>query len=316
MSGVELNPAYELMILSDSVWWLFLRILPYWVSGILAGSLVSVFLAEKIYRLIKWTAGCGNQVSNSKRVSAISARLRDACSIIAASVLGVVSPLCMFGTIPLIVAFGKSGVPQHLLASFMVSSVLLNPNIFMLTFVLGGTLAWMRLVFSVLSGVFAGVLVLVFYKDKALFSFGGFGDTGNKKKKSFFKDLVKAFRITAPYLLLGIVLSALFSRYVPPQFVARIFGTGARQGLGMLLATSLSVPLYACGGGVIPLIRAWMFAGMGVGDAMAFMLAGPATKITNVSAVKVLLPGRHFAFYLLYCFSFAVVAGLITAVLV
>jgi uncharacterized membrane protein YraQ (UPF0718 family) len=221
----------------------------------------------------------------------------------------------MFGTVPVIAAFGRKGVPQHLLAAFMVGSILLNPNIFLLSFALGTDIAVMRLVLSLVGGMLAGVVVLFF--RKSLFSFEKFGagrDLSDNKKKAFAADLFKAFRLTAPFLALGIVVSAVFSRYVPPDWVARAFG--ARHGIGVLFATSLSVPLYACGGGIIPLIRAWLFAGMGAGEAMAFMIAGPATKITNISAVKMILGARHFVFYLIFCIIFAIMAGVLTTAII
>jgi len=219
----------------------------------------------------------------------------------------------MYGTIPVIAALGHKKVPQHLLAAFMVSSVLLNPNLFLLSFALGVGVALARLLLAFICGSLAGVLVLVFFKQKALFDFSRFAPA-DKAKMPFLRDLLKAFRITTPYLLVGIVLTALLSRYMPPELIARMFG--ARRGLGVLFATSLSIPLYACGGGVIPLIRAWLFAGMGVGDALAFMIAGPATKITNLSAVKMILGAKHFLFYLAYCIIFAVVAGLAAGLII
>jgi hypothetical protein len=54
-----------------------------------------------------------------------------------------------------------------------------------------------------------------------------------------------------------------------------------------------------------------MFAGMGSGDAMTFMLAGPSVKINNLSAVKMILGAKNFLFYILYCLTFAVMAGII-----
>jgi len=50
---------------------------------------------------------------------------------------------------------------------------------------------------------------------------------------------------------------------------------------------------------------------MGAGDAMAFMIAGPATKINSLSAIKMILGAKHFAYYLIYCVVFAVLAGLL-----
>jgi uncharacterized membrane protein YraQ (UPF0718 family) len=228
-------------------------------------------------------------------------------AISAASFLGVLSPLCMYGTVPVIAAFGRKGVPAHLLAAFMVSSVLLNPNLFVLGFVLGAHLALARLGLALLCGILAGVLVLRFFKKKPLFNFDKFAPR-DKGKKTFFPDLFKAFRITAPYLLLGTTLTALFTRYVPPDAVAGVFG--ARRGLGVLFAASLSIPLYVCGGGVMPLLRAWLFVGMGYGDALAFMLAGPATKIMNLAAVKMILGAKNFILYLAYVLGFAMLVGL------
>ena len=64
------------------------------------------------------------------------------------------------------------------------------------------------------------------------------------------------------------------------------------------MAATIGVPLYACGGGTIPLIRGWLMDGMSVGSAAAFMLTGPATKITNLSALKIVFGLRRFLLYL------------------
>jgi uncharacterized membrane protein YraQ (UPF0718 family) len=270
-----------------------LQIGPYWASGLVAGSLVSVFLSEKI----------------TKKMACLASGRFWLLPLCIASFLGIVSPLCMYGTVPVIAALGKKNVPQYLLAGFMISSILLNPNIFLFSFALSVNIALTRLALVFLSGILTGVFVLLLFKKKKLFSFDRFTLQANKNKKTFFIDLLKAFRITAPYLLFGISLSALFDRYVHPDWISNIFG--ARRGLGVLFATTLSIPLYACGGGTIPLIKAWMQAGMGTGDAMAFMLAGPALKINNLSAVKMIFGIKHFLLYLGYSLVFALFAGLI-----
>ena len=62
----------------------------------------------------------------------------------------------------------------------------------------------------------------------------------------------------------------------------------------MLMAATIGVPLYACGGGTIPLIREWLTMGMSMGSAAAFMLTGPPTKITNLGALKIVLGMKRF----------------------
>ena len=282
---------HEFYMLSRSITTQFLEFLPYWSSGLIVGSLVSVYLSESIAaKMTHLDSGKGYFLP-----------------ICAASALGIVSPLCMHGTVPVLAALGHKHVPQHQLAAFMVGSVLLNPNLFLLGFALGHEIALTRLLLAFVCGSLAGVLALAFFKSRPLFDFSRFAPA-DKEKKTFLRDLFKAIRITTPYFLLGIVLTTLFYRYMPTEWITRMFG--ARRGLGVLFATSMSVPLYACGGGVIPLIRAWLFAGMNAGDALAFMIAGPATKINNLSAVKMILGVRNFLLYLAYCVGFAMLAGL------
>jgi len=282
---------HEIRMLLGSVWLQFQQIGPYWAVGLVAGSLVSVFLSDRI---------AGKMVQ-------LASNTFWPVPLCIAAFLGIVSPLCMYGTVPIIAALGKKGVPQHLLAAFMISSILLNPNILFFTFALGAGLALARLGLSFLSGVLAGGLVLLLFRNRVLFAFERFAPQDDKRKRVFFLDLFKAVRITAPYLLFGITLAAWFERYVPPDLVAGLFGE--RRGLGVLFATTVSIPLYVCGGGTIPLVRAWMQAGMGTGDAMAFMLAGPTVKINNISAVKMIFGAKHFALYLAYNIAFAMIAG-------
>ena len=292
---------YEAGMVLGGIWLQFRHIGLYWAGGLIAGSLVSVYLSENISQKMAALSGGGNKVFF----------LTIALSI--ASILGIASPLCMYGTVPIIAALGKKGVPQHILTAFMVSSILLNPNIFLFTFALGTDLALIRLGLSFLSGLLAGFLAMVFFRKKDIFSFDKFETKEEGRKKTFFRDLFKAFRITFPYLLFGITLSSIFERYVPPDFIVGFFGQ--RQGLGVLFAASISIPLYVCGGGTIPLIRAWLFAGMGQGEAMAFMLAGPAVKINNLSAVKMILGKKNFVLYIVYCLSFAIISAWIMEII-
>ncbi len=69
------------------------------------------------------------------------------------------------------------------------------------------------------------------------------------------------------------------------------------------------VPMYVCGGGTIPLLMTWLNHGMSYGAATSFMLTGPATKITNLGAVKIVLGMRHFLYYLLFVMLYALLCG-------
>jgi len=109
--------------------------------------------------------------------------------------------------------------------------------------------------------------------------------------------------------LIGVLLSAVFQRYVPEDVMVWIFGSN--RAFGILMSATIGVPLYVCGGGTIPLLQYWMAGGMSMGSAAAFMIVGPATKITNLGALKIVLGVRRFILYILFCMLFAILSGLL-----
>jgi uncharacterized membrane protein YraQ (UPF0718 family) len=115
--------------------------------------------------------------------------------------------------------------------------------------------------------------------------------------------------MTGLYFLAGVVLSALFQLYVPADAFAKLFGSG--NGFGVLMAATIGVPLYVCGGGTIPLLQSWLWNGMSMGSAATFMLTGPATKITNLGALKIVLGMKQFLFYLAFTNLLALTAGFV-----
>ena len=175
----------------------------------------------------------------------------------------------------------------------MMASILLNPQLMIYSTALGmGALA-VRIVSCSLCGVTAGLLVHFFYKDKPFFNFDGFHadvsrDTDPHLFLRFCKNFGRNVKATGIYFLAGVLLSALFQRYVPSDQFAELFGK-RNEGFGVLMAATIGVPLYVCGGGTIPLLRAWLYDGMSMGSAAAFMITGPATKITNLGAMKIVL---------------------------
>ena len=279
------------------------QILPYWILGMLIGSFVSVFLKDKIHQTFK----------------AIQNKQLGIIGIFISSALGILSPLCMYGTIPIAASFSKGGMKDDWLAAFMMSSVLLNPQLIVYSTALGTTAVLIRVVSCYLCGVVAGLLIKVFYASKSFFNFKEFDepishDTDPNVLKRFLKNLGRNVKATGLYFLIGVILSALFQRYVPSDLMVSIFGNN--EAFGVLMAATIGVPLYACGGGTIPLLRQWLVSGMSMGSAAAFMLSGPATKITNLGALKIVLGIKHFLIYVAYIMLFSLVSGLLINVFV
>ena len=57
-----------------------------------------------------------------------------------------------------------------------------------------------------------------------------------------------------------------------------------------------------------PCGRLW--SGMSLGSAAAFMITGPATKITNLGALKIAMGWRRFALYIIFVMVFALLTGI------
>ncbi len=274
------------------------QIAAYWIAGILIGSLVSVFVKDRIHGLLR----------------NMSASRFGALGWVFASLLGIASPLCLYGTVPLAASVSRGGMRDDWLAAFMMSSILLNPQLIVYSAALGATALTVRIVSCFLCGVTAGALVRLFYRDKPFFDFSKFGDPVNRDVDPnlilrLLKNIGRNIKATGPLFLLGITLSALFQRYVPADLLTKLFGNN--EAWGVLMAATVGVPLYACGGGTIPLLRQWLAEGMSLGSAAAFMITGPATKITNLGALKIVLGGRRFLLYLAFVMLFSLLTGLL-----
>lgn len=90
------------------LWYYFIllirQIFPYWVWGMVLGSAVSVFAKNKIHAVFQTLQG--------KEIGILG--------IILASILGIASPLCMYGMIPVAASFSKGGIKDDWMAAFMM----------------------------------------------------------------------------------------------------------------------------------------------------------------------------------------------------
>lgn len=102
------------------------------------------------------------------------------------------------------------------------------------------------------------------------------------------------------YWVLGMALGSAVSVFAK-DYIHRAFASlkGKRAGgFGIIAASVLGIASPLCMYGTIPL-------------AASFMLTGPATKITNLGALKIVLGVRRFIVYLAYVMLFSLITGII-----
>jgi len=111
----------------------------------------------------------------------------------------------------------------------------------------------------------------------------------------------------APWLLVGLVLSALIGAAIPEGWIESNIGTGI---VPMLLMLLVGLPLYICATSSTPVAYTLVVAGLSPGAALVLLLAGPATNMATMAWVVKDLGRRALAIYLGVIAAFAVASGL------
>ena len=109
------------------------------------------------------------------------------------------------------------------------------------------------------------------------------------------------------WLVMGLIIAALITVLVPDDFFLRFADTPM---IGMLLMIAISIPMYVCATGSIPIAVALMLKGITPGAALVLLMAGPACNMASILVIRKVLGKRTLWFYLLSITLGAIVFGL------
>lgn len=273
---------------------------PYVCVGIILGELL---------RYTPWTKVIYHYINKSPFLS-----------IFISVILGMFSPLCTYGTIPVVLNLFKSGVAVAPLIAFLSVSSLMNPQLFIMTWGgLGIEIAFIRTLNIFLFGLILG-LILYLIPDSWIVNVNinkkHLNFTNNKCQieknlnyKSFLTNILETLEFVTYYIVLGVIVGAFVEVFIPSQWISSIFQQG--RWLSVILAALLGIPLYVCGGGVIPLIRSLIQQGMSKGAALTFLIVGPATRLTPLFALATIIRPAFLAVYLSIVILFSLIVGII-----
>jgi uncharacterized membrane protein YraQ (UPF0718 family) len=250
---------------------------------------------------------------------------RKRTNIALAALVGAASPLCTYGTVPVLVQLLRHGVSPAPLLTFLVASSLMNPQLFIL--MLGGLgleIALAQLLSVGILSLAVGVTAsrwkpLTLLNQRTLVANPAsneceIGETGSPFSWSrFLSQVVSLTESVGLYFVVGIVIAAAIEVFVPSAWVVKLLGK--EHWYSVLVAGSLGVPFYACGGGAIPWIKVLLDEGMSRGAALAFFLAGPATRVTALAALATVLSRRALVLYVAFVLVGAVGLGYVFNIL-
>ena len=286
----QYSGSYTRRVLEEAVV-LLVNLWPYIVAGILITTLIKMYLSKE-------------------KVAALFNRRKNV-SILLAALVGIVAPLGSYVVIPLSASLFLLGTPLPVLMALLVSSPLIDPNLFILTAgAFGYELALVRLASAFFLGLIAGYLTLwlmklaVIKEDNILKDKAGRTasipqeNPEGKAIARFLKSLSGMTLYICKYFFLAIILAALIKILTPPNLMIKLFN--GNNFLSVLFSTAAGIPFYTCGGAAIPVVLELSEMGLSKGAVLAFFIAGPVTKFSNL---VLLYAAYNFRIFILYAFT-------------
>lgn len=251
-------------------------------------------------------------------------------TIVAASLVGALSPFCSCGVIPLIAAMLAAGVPLAPVMAFCIASPIMDPEMFILTAAgISPEFAVAKTVATFAMGLLSGFGVLAVQslgflheplKDSARGA--GCGASFNPARQAvvawrfwrdaerlsvFSEELRTVGWFLGKWLALAFFLESLMVAYVPESWISGL--VGGERWFAIPLATVVGIPSYLNGYAAIPLVSGLLDMGMSPGAAMAFITSGAVSSIPAAIAVYALVRRPVFVSYLGFGLIGSMLAG-------
>jgi uncharacterized membrane protein YraQ (UPF0718 family) len=203
--------------------------------------------------------------------------------------------------------------------AFLFASPLMNPALFGYTYgVLGIEMAMARTVTALSIGLVAGLGTHVLQARGMLAAellpphaipavAGGSGAALAVRVPGLASRFAGDLAFVGRWFTLGVFVAALTATFLSPELIRALLGPGSLWSVPA--AVMLGVPLYACGGGAIPVVETMIRLGMTPGAALAFFIAGPATKFHTVGPLAAVFSRPVLACYLVVMIAAALAWG-------
>lgn len=235
-------------------------------------------------------------------------------SSVLASLFGIPLPLCSCGVIPTGTAFYKNGASKGGTVSFLISTPQTGVDSILATFSLMGLpFAIIRPLAALVTGITGGLITSVVTKNEPTIK--TFHEE-RREHKPFPQKVIDVFRYgfvefiqdISKWLVIGLVLAAIISALIPNDFFELL---NLPPVLQMLLILVVSIPLYICATGSIPLAAILILKGISPGAAFVLLMAGPATNAATITMIGKVLGKKSLFTYLTTIIAGAMGFGLI-----
>ncbi|WP_207653853.1 permease [Tepidibacter mesophilus] len=224
---------------------------------------------------------------------------------IMASLLGIVTPFCSCSSVPLFIGFVEAGIPIGVTFSFLITSPIVNEAAFAILLAsFGWKIAVVYVITGVVVGVVGGILIGSLHLEDQVEEYVyqiKMGDSEieelDKKQRIDFaiqnvKDIIKRVWI---YLIIGIGIGALIHGWAPETILSKY--AGPNNPLAVIVAVIVAIPLYSNALGTIPIAEALIMKGVGIGTALAFMMATTALSLPEMILLRKVIKPKLIAVF-------------------
>jgi uncharacterized membrane protein YraQ (UPF0718 family)/copper chaperone CopZ len=223
-------------------------------------------------------------------------------SVLLAALFGVPLPLCSCGVLPTAMGLRREGGSKGATVSFLIATPQTGVDSIFATYSLMGLpFAIIRPIVAFITAILGGEMVNVFEnKDEIIVV----RKTIEKEQpKSFFEKLkeslsygfVEMMADIGKWLVVGLVVAGMITTLVPDQWF-EVFKDNSL--LSILLVLCISVPMYVCATGSIPIAVALMMKGLTPGAALVLLMAGPACNVASLLVINKVMGRRTLLLYL------------------
>jgi uncharacterized membrane protein YraQ (UPF0718 family)/copper chaperone CopZ len=268
---------------------------PYLLLGFFFAGLLKAFMPQKqIHRYLN-----GNSWASS----------------FYAALMGVPLPLCSCGVIPTGAALYQNGASKGSTVSFLISTPQTGVDSILATYALMGLpMALIRPITSFITGIFGGVITHRATKNEpdaqrmqTVQETPADLSLKERFKLLFTYGFVHFIQHVSTWLIIGLIMAALISALLPHDFWGIMHWPPLLQ---MLLVLLVSIPLYICATGSIPLAAVLMLKGLSPGAAFILLMAGPATNAATITMIGKVMGRRSLFSYLATIIGGALFMGL------
>ena len=255
-----------------------------------------------------------------ERTRALLGGRREGIGNVLAAALGVITPFCSCSAVPAFIGFVAAGIPIGVTMSFLIASPLVNEVAIGLLLTLFGwriTALYVGagLVVAIAAGWIIGRLHAERWVEPFVFQTTVRADGVDPARGLTLGERIDigtaetqtVLRRIWPYLLVGIGLGAVIHGWVPTDFFATYAGAG--NGLGVIVAVLIGIPLYSNAAGIMPMVQALYAKGLPMGTLLAFMMAVVALSLPEMILLRRVLKPQLLAVFIAVVGSSIVAIG-------